>query len=354
MPVPGARDAAEDLLAFVGSPARPAPVTRALSALARPNVLVGVSVNGARLLRTVGADGLTGERVFEVASLTKAFTAALLMRLAREGRIQLDVPLARHFTAFQGLPARVTPLALATHTAGLPGHPLRTYLSALTHHYDPYGALTAGQAIASARRWASITPPGFRYSNLGYGLLGLALEAAGGLDLPGAVRHALTVPLGLHDTRFDLTPDLRARLAAPHLLGRAVPTTNFGSLRGAGGLHSSADDLLTWLEAQLAARPDTDLGAALLDAQAERLRLRPATPVAQGVAAGWLCVRVHGRPWRWHGGTARGTRAAVAFTPGGPLALVALADSGPVGGAAPPEALLFALMQAAGRLSRRR
>ena len=340
-----AREMAEALLAFLGSPARPAPVARLLAALARPGVLVGLSLDGARRVWTLGPAPLAAQS-FEIASLTKPFTAALLMVLAREGRIHPERPLAGQFAAFRGLPARVTPLALATHTAGLPGHPLRSYLSALTRYYDPYGALTAEQLIRSARRWAGLTPPGFRYSNLGYGLLGLALEEASGLDLPAALRHHLTVPLGLQDTSFELPSP--ARLATPHLLGRPVPVTEFGRLGGAGGLFSTAGDLLTWLEAQQ--RTPGELGAALRDTQAERRRLPP-TPFLQGVAAGWLCARVNGRAWRWHGGTARGTRGVVAFAPGGREALVVLTDSGPAGAAAPPERLLFALLAL---LSRRR
>lgn len=353
MPALPPREAAEQLLAWLDGPARQARLlTRLLSALARPGLVVGLSLSGERRVLSVGQGDLSADTAFEVASLTKPFSAALLMLLARRGLIGLDTPLAGQFAAFRELPARVTPLALATHTAGLPGQPLRATLSSFTRFYDPFGALAPEGVIASARRWArlSLPPPlpqGPRYSNLGYGLLGLALEAASGLALPDLLRHALTLPLGLRRTSFGL-PD--APRATPHLLGRAVPPTAFGGLRGAGGLWSSAHDLLGWLEAQQAAQQEGagELGAALAATQTERLRLRPGTAWAQGVAAGWFCARPGAGAWRWHGGTARGTRSAVGFTPGGGLGLVVLTDSGLAGNGVQPEHLLFQLAGFAG------
>ncbi|MEF2280353.1 serine hydrolase domain-containing protein [Deinococcus sp. YIM 134068] len=290
------------------------PLVRA--ALRRGGV-IGAVRNGRVVVVSLG--GVPRDGLFELASVTKPFTAALADALVRAGRLEWDAPLARLGGPLRGFPAFVTPRALATHTAGLPTHPARVVVTTFTRFQDPYGGMSAGDALASARRWASRRAAGrFAYSNLGMGVLALALAHAAGetMDAAGfgrALARHVTGPLGLADV--SLTPD-PARLVAPTstLLGAGV--TGFGPLVGAGGLFGTAADLLAFAAAHVGGQTGEEW----------RTLTRPPglPPHADGVAPGWFGTR---GVW-WHDGVARGTRTALALRPEDGAAVVLLARGG--------------------------
>ncbi|WP_394649804.1 serine hydrolase domain-containing protein [uncultured Deinococcus sp.] len=313
------------------------------AALPRGGV-VGVSRGGTRLLVPVG--GVSPAGVFELASVTKPFTAALASALVARGALTWDLPLRRLGGPLRGLPAHFTARRLATHTAGVPGHPARAALTALTRYHDPYGHMTGAQALASARRWSrEPRPPTFLYSNLGVGVLALALAHAAGEALSAegygaALAGHVTGPLGLPRTGLKPAP---GELIAPRgLLGGHEPT-GFGPLVGAGGLYAPAADLLTFGEAHLSGAAG-DHGQA-----AEHPRGLP-RPRA-GAAPGWFTTPPPGpavpeTAWpRWHDGVARGTRTALGFSPASGAVVTVLARGGlPLLGArnaAPALALLL-------------
>ncbi|WP_027460096.1 serine hydrolase domain-containing protein [Deinococcus murrayi] len=266
--------------------------------------VVGAAQGGR--VAVVGVGGVPEDGVFELASVTKPFTAALAGALVREGRLAWDAPLARLGGPFRAFPTFVTPRALATHTAGLPPHPARAALTTFTRFQDPYGGMDAPAALASARRWASRRGAGrFVYSNLGVGVLALALAHAAGEEVSAAgygraLARYVTGPLGVPGV--GLTPPARG-LVAPTatLLGEGV--TGFGPLAGAGGLFGTAGELLAFGEAHLDGRAGKHW---------REVSQPPGLPPhLHGVAPGWF---VRGGVW-WHGGVARGTRTALAFAP---------------------------------------
>ena len=92
----------------------------------------------------------------------------------------------------------------------------------------------------------------YEYSNLGAGLLGHILALRAGMDYESLVKTRITGPLGMTSTAITLTPALQARLAPGH--DRTLqPTKNWDltSLAGAGALRSSANDMLTFLAAEM-------------------------------------------------------------------------------------------------------
>ncbi|MFC5849063.1 serine hydrolase domain-containing protein [Deinococcus petrolearius] len=313
------------------------------AALPRGGV-VGVSRAGTRLLISVG--GVPPAGVFELASVTKPFTAALASALVARGALTWDTPLRRLGGPLRGLPTHFTARRLATHTAGVPGHPARAALTALTHFHDPYGRMTGAQALASARRWSrDPRPPTFLYSNLGMGVLALALAHAAGEELSAAgygaaLARLVSGPLGL--TRTGLRPPPGALVAPRGLLGGSE-ATGFGPLAGAGGLFAPAGDLLSFGEAHLSGAAGGHWQAA------EHPRGLP-LPRA-GVAPGWFTTPPPGPAvpeagWpRWHDGVARGTRTALGFSPASGAVVTVLARGGlpllGTRGAAPALALLL-------------
>lgn len=254
----------------------------------------------------VGLCGAPEGGLFELASVSKPFTAALASALVREGVLGWDTPTAHLGGMFRGLPASITPRALATHTAGVPPHPARAALTAFTRFQDPYGGMSARDAVRSAGRWTNARAAGrFAYSNLGVGVLALALayaadEEPSAAGYGRALARYVTDPLELGSV--TLTPD-PARLVTPTatLFGGGV--TGFGPLAGAGGLFGTAADLLAFGLAHV--------GGQAGEGWREVRRVPGLPPHVSRVAPGWF---VTGGAW-WHDGVARGTRTALGVRP---------------------------------------
>jgi CubicO group peptidase (beta-lactamase class C family) len=162
------------------------------------------------------------------------------------------------------------------------------------------------------------------YSNFGLALLGQALARQAGVDFETLLRDRILEPLGMASTAITLSPALTRRLAAgydDHL--DAVPPWNLNGFAPAGGLHSSANDMLTYLEVASGAK-----ASALSGAIADELRVR--RPI-------WMSTRVQGLGWNidhWangelasHGGATAGFQSFAGFDRGRRLGVVVLSNS---------------------------
>ncbi|WP_433231725.1 serine hydrolase domain-containing protein [Micromonospora sp. CA-248260] len=136
------------------------------------------------------------DSIFDLASLTKVYTAILTLQQVDSGRIDLDAPVVRYLPEFTGTgKSTVTVAMLLAHTSGL-----------------PVGAKVTGYATM-AQRWRAVlaTPlvsgaiPGtkFRYSSVGLMVAGKIVEKVTGLSLDRALKTNLTTPLGLRHTGFN-------------------------------------------------------------------------------------------------------------------------------------------------------
>ncbi len=186
---------------------------------------------------------------FRIGSLTKQFTAALVLRLVEEGLLRLDAPVRKYLPEYprpQG--DKITIHHLLTHTSGLPSY---TNIPKFTedHSRDPWSpealvALTSSDSLEFA--------PGtrFKYSNSGYVLLGWLVEVVTGQTYDRALREFVLEPLGLHDTGYDHEFEVRAENAS----GYERTLTGYRNARyldtsvpfAAGMLYSTAQDLLKW------------------------------------------------------------------------------------------------------------
>ncbi|MDY0811306.1 serine hydrolase domain-containing protein [Kitasatospora purpeofusca] len=301
-----------------------------------------VEIRGAGRTGPGAAGGPPGpDTLFEIGSVTKVFTSLALARLTLAGTVTLDDPLADVLA--DALPAGVTvpakgsePLALrhlATHTSGLPRLPAGMLLSSLLspNKPDPYAHCTADSLLAGLGRTRLRAAPGrsFRYSNLGAGLLGLALAHRAGVGYGELVRREVCEPLGLADTVLEPDPEQTARLAPGHTPGgRPVPAWHLADLAGAGGLRSTAADLAVLLQAQLTGdAEDTPLGPAIALTREVRHRVNPVA----WMHLGWLGHRLHSRQGGhlqiWHNGGTGGYRSFIAFDPERQVGVIVLANT---------------------------
>jgi len=280
------------------------------------------------------ADGtVTANTFFEIGSITKTFTALVLATMIESGRVRLDTPVRDLLPAGVAVPARdgteITLEHLARHTSGLPRSPQsfgRDLWIAVIQRGNPY-PMDEESVLASLAGARLRHRPGDghgAYSNLGVGLLGLALRrAAGANSYEQLVSDAVLRPLGLTDTVVRLDPDQAPRLAQGHgRRQRPVDAWYLDGLAGAGALRSTAPDILRYLGAQ--AKPDsTPLAAAIR--LTHQLR-EPARRHTFGL--GWLRTKLPTGDLWWHNGGTGGFRSFAGFSPDrGRAAVVLVNDS---------------------------
>jgi D-alanyl-D-alanine-carboxypeptidase/D-alanyl-D-alanine-endopeptidase len=197
---------------------------------------------------------LDGDTVFEIGSVTKVFTAILLADMVGKGEVALADPAAKYLPADVKVPRRdgrsITLVDLATHTSGLPFMP--------ENAPAVNDAAAAKYSVTGLKRYVA----GFQlkhgigskwgYSNIGYWVLSEALSSRARTDYETLVRERATAPLKLTDTDFSLSQKMKANLAvgydaalqpAPVISGLPI----YSIMPAAGGLYSTANDLLTLL-----------------------------------------------------------------------------------------------------------
>ena len=280
--------------------------------------------------RAPGADS-----IFEIGSITKVFTALALAKQSLAGLVDLDEPVRQLLPAGVQVPSRagreITLRHLATHTSGLPCLPKGMLWRVLLHpnEPDPYAKCSAELILEGLSRTKLHAPPGdrFRYSNLGGGLLGLALASRAGTTYESVIDAEVCRPLVLTDTHISLDPARAERLAQGHTRSRkATPLWNLNALAGAGALRSTAIDLVRFARAQL------DPGTSEI-ADAIELTHQPQHRINRlaGVRLGWMGLRLHPRfdsvDLIWHNGGTGGFRSWIGFIPAKQAAVVVLSNT---------------------------
>lgn len=190
----------------------------------------------------------TPQTHFRIGSLTKAFTAAAVLKLGEGGRLGLDDSLRRWVPSVPQAWAGVSLRHLLQHRSGI------INFTALPNYYDQIARVdhTPAQIVALTAADPLLFPPGerFEYSNTNYVLLGMVIEAASGLSYEAYLRENILAPLGLKETGYDDLTVILPRRAAGYRRGRAqwrnaVPMAA-SSAYAAGALYSTVDDLLAW------------------------------------------------------------------------------------------------------------
>lgn len=199
------------------------------------------------------------DTVFQIGSITKVFTTALLALEVQRGRMrladpaQLYAPPALTLPRFKG--AEITLVQLAAHMSGLP----RKIPG------DETLTLPAMARYLSGYRLQAKPGTTYLYSNLAIGLLGQLIAAGEKTSVGALYARDITGPLNMRDTGFDLSRAQQARLAIGYgEKGRAAPLTfpSWPVLESAGALYSTLADMEAFLAWQIDGAPG-DLGAIL-------------------------------------------------------------------------------------------
>lgn len=252
-----------------------------------PSVSVAVMRDGKMLLqrawglanvdKALEADAAT---TYPIASVSKMFTAALVLKQVDRGRLSLNDSIAKHLTGLKPEFHAITIEQLLNHTSGLPNDYRAPARRLERRSPEELLAMIAATTLA--------TEPGraYVYSNTGYALLGLLIEKAYGKSYGAVLRDEIARPLGLtlaqcaeprpgEATGYMRTPD--GKIGPP-------PGLHYSQLLGVGGVCASAGDLVRWMHALNTGRVlsasshtamTTPRGAAVADDYGLGLYVRP-------------------------------------------------------------------------------
>jgi D-alanyl-D-alanine carboxypeptidase len=285
----------------------------------------GVLYEGARGMADVERGVPIGPRTaFDLASVSKQFTGMLAMLLHQEGRLDYDAPVARFVPALSRFGPTLTVRHLLTHTSGLPD-----YYERLAAASAPGTFATNRQGLELLAAWGDpLFPPGdrFAYSDVGYEMLALVLEAASGEPFADLLRRRIFAPLAMNDTRLRDSPDVavpgRARgYVSTGQAFTAVPEHPLDCLVGSGAIDTTLDDFRRWIRA-------LDTGSLASSAvQAEALRPQRLNDGSEsGYAFGWfLESTLRGRRLK-HPGAWNGYQSLVVRYPGSRFSVILFAN----------------------------
>lgn len=292
---------------------------------------VGILQGGERRVFTYGI--AKPESIYEIGSISKTFTGLILAQMIGQGAVSLSEPVRELLppgTVSKPKGREITLLDLITHHSGLPRMPDN---APSDNPRNPYASYSEALLYSYVGKHGVARPAdtGFLYSNLGIGLLGQALADRAGLTYSNLLKTSIADPLGLHDTAAGYAPEQSKRLIPSYSVRHQfLPPWDLGALAGAGAIRSSAEDMLTYLDAQL--HPEKlpanlrPLARAIVESHIVRADAGPDT----NIAFAWIFNSKTGT--YMHNGSVSGYTSYASFNPKCDCAAVVLFNAQSPGG----------------------
>jgi D-alanyl-D-alanine carboxypeptidase len=189
------------------------------------------------------------ETVFRLGSITKQFTAAVILQLADEGRLSLDDPLSRFLPDYPAPGAGATVRQLLNHTVGVQPY---TGIPGWMVEANTNRAYTTDEMIAVFRDLPALAPPGqaWMYNNSGYVLLGAIIERVTGMAWHEAIEQRIARPLDLATIRYGVGEEDVPHMARGYTQGaRPAMRIHMSVPHAAGALIGDVNDLAAWAHA---------------------------------------------------------------------------------------------------------
>ena len=244
---------------------------------------------------------------FQLASVTKQFTAASILLLEDRGKLRTDDPIRKYLPFIPANWGEMTIYHLLTHTSGIPDDAVDYDPSRpdpLVFHDQPTG-------VHPGEKWA--------YSNTGYIVLGYLIERVSGQAYADFIRESIFRPLAMTDSGLDSNVAVIPRRASgyrPRLSGpENAERPNLALGFSAGSIYSTTQDLLRWENGLFGGKVLTQ----------ESLR-KMITPFKADYAYGLYVRRVNGRLLIEHDGNNIGFNTHLAYYPEEKLAVVILGN----------------------------
>ncbi len=186
---------------------------------------------------------------FNLASLSKQFTAALVLLLAEEKKIELDSSLSHYYPAYRpDVGTKVTVHQLLTHTSGIPNYTSlpAVWTDSLVLRYTPDELVEKFGSMDLEFEPGT----GYQYNNTGYFLLSILIEKVTGQPFEQVLQEKILTPLGMNNTDVDDRSEIikhRAYGYVKNLEGYTNASPMYmKNLQGAGNMYSTVEDLLLW------------------------------------------------------------------------------------------------------------
>jgi CubicO group peptidase (beta-lactamase class C family) len=199
------------------------------------------------------------DTTYRIASITKLFTAVLVMRSRERGRIDLDATIATYLPDYRGpAAAKASIRQLLNHTSGIANfdegnNPEKAARRGIPAYQLPH---TPRELLDRYASGALVHEPGrnFDYNNADYVILGLILEAVEGVPFDRVLSREIVEPLGLKATGMANHARIIPRLAPSYFKYGDAPLANEFPLYpenwyAAGGMYSTVDDLMSFADA---------------------------------------------------------------------------------------------------------
>lgn len=297
-----------------------------------PGISIGTFKDGEEQYASAGVRSaedpvsITEDTLFRVASITKTFTAAALMRLVVDGAVDLDAAVRTYLPEFkvadEDVAAQVTLRDLVTHRAGWTDNGMAPIPP--TDHDDE--ALKRGVATLADAEQLLPFRRFFSYNNSAFAVVGRVIEVASGRPYEDVIRAYVTDPMGLRRTVFFADDAITFPVAIGHTGSPAQVVRPWWRSRASapqGGLMSTARDLIAYARHLLDGNVlEPELVAELWRPHAEGARSTDAVGVA------WKIENLRdGRRVVSHEGHTRGFGSKLAIEPDRRAAYVALINS---------------------------
>jgi CubicO group peptidase (beta-lactamase class C family) len=273
-----------------------------------------------------GAKPLSAKSVFEIGSISKVFTGILLAEMQIRGEVEEQDYAQDHahdgvtMPRFQGTPIRL--LDLATHMSGLPRLPANLRPADPSNPYADYSVEQLHSFLSSVKLERDVGAK-HEYSNLGTGLLGHLLASINKSTWEELARARILAPLGMTMTAVKLSPEMQSQLARGHdNSGKPANNWDIPTLAGAGALRSNAEDMLKFLDANLA----TDAGPLTIAMQSSH-RPRVDTGETTKIGLNWFTQRTAQHALVWHNGGTGGYYSFIGFDRQRNVGVLILANS---------------------------
>jgi D-alanyl-D-alanine carboxypeptidase len=283
---------------------------------------------------------VTPDSGFALASISKTFTAAVVLELVDEGRLALDQRVAPLLPAYR-INRRITVRMLLDHTSGLPDFFFNPTIDAKLQG-APDATWTAMDSWSLVARKRPRPGTVWAYSNTNYLLLGELVRAVTGHPLATEVRDRLLDPLGLKDTWYQVAEKPRTATTRGYRLvagsggdvravavARSTGVMPFRSVvtaaGGAGSIASTALDTARWMQAFAGGRVlSPSMQAAMLADVANTRALDAGIPYGLGIQE----VPIDGRTALGHSGRYLGYRNVVRYLPSEGVTIAVLTNQG--------------------------
>jgi CubicO group peptidase (beta-lactamase class C family) len=275
-------------------------------------------------------EALTPRHRFRIASHSKSFTAAGIMKLREAGKLRLDDPIGEYVEGLHLQIAEATVSQILSHSAGI----IRDGVDA-GYFEDRRPFPTADQLMADLQDPPVIASnTRFKYSNQGFGLLGLAIEAIAGEPYRSWIKHEIIEAAGLEETEPDVPIPDGVPFARGHtgelLLGKRLIIPGDYTLNAvapAGGFVSTAADLARFF-AQLAPNAATSVLSAGSRREMTRRHWRnPHSSMERYYGFGITSGSFEGWDWFGHGGGLQGYISFTCVVPERELTVCILANA---------------------------